>query len=262
MRALEEKPPVAAVRWGEGPMRVGEAGFVLPAGTVTLVLADIEGSSRLWEGDPEQMTSATARLDEIVNEAVGAHGGVRPLEQGEGDSFVAAFSRASDAVASSLEILRTLSSESSPIALRIRIHTREVATRERGSYVGAEVNRCARLREIAHGGQNRPLLGDPRSSGRSSAGGATLVHLGSHRLRDLARPEHIFQVCHPDLRSEFPPLRSLDAMPNNLPVQLTSFVGRRAEIAEVRRLLGETRALPRSDFGLGSKIHQVASRPQ
>lgn len=229
-------------------MKSSETGLALPVGTVTLVLADTEGSSRLWERGPDEMRTATARLDSIVDEAVGAHDGVRPVEQGEGDSFVAGFSRASDAAESTLEILRTLSSESSPIALRVGIHTGEVQTRE-GVYVGVEVNRCARLRDVAHGGQivlsraTHDLVVDHLPKG------ATLRDLGSHRLRDLARPEQIFQLCHPDLSSEFPPLRSLDAMPNNLPVQLTSFVGRRAEMGEVRRLLEETRVLTLTGAG-------------
>ncbi len=224
-------------------VRTEDEQFVLPTGTVTLLLADVEGSTRLWESRPDDMTSAMGRLNELVTETVGAHGGVRPLEQGEGDSFVAAFSRASEAVACALEIQRILASEQSPIAVRMGIHTGEVQERGGVNYTGTEVNRCARLREIAHGGQivlsraTNDLVADHLPEG------ASLQDTGTHRLRDLSRPEHVFQLDHADLRSDFPPLRSLDSIPNNLPVRLTSFVGRQGEIAEVRTLLDETRMI-------------------
>src|SRR5438093_5867758 len=138
---------------GEAPMtgeRGGEDGVALPVGTVTLLLADVEGSTRLWEAEPEIMTKAVARLDEVVAEAVGCHGGVRPVEQGEGDSFVAAFARASDAVAAALDLQRA---DTAPIRLRIGIHTGEVQLRDEGNYIGPAINRAARLRDIGHGGQ-------------------------------------------------------------------------------------------------------------
>ena len=114
----------------------------LPTGTVTLLLADVEGSTRLWQTQPEEMTGAVARLEQTVSGVIAAHGGVRPVEQGEGDSFVAAFARASDAVACALELQRA---PLSPIRLRIGVHTGEVQLRDEGNYIGATINRAARI---------------------------------------------------------------------------------------------------------------------
>lgn len=123
---------------------------LLPTGTVTLLLADVEGSTRLWETRPEEMTAALVQLNKTVNEAIASHDGVRPLEQGEGDSFVAAFARASDAVACALELQRA---PLAPIRLRIGIHTGEIQLRDDANYAGPTINRTARLRDLAHGGQ-------------------------------------------------------------------------------------------------------------
>jgi predicted ATPase/class 3 adenylate cyclase/DNA-binding CsgD family transcriptional regulator len=228
--ARTEMPPL---NWSDAGVR--EA---LPTGTVTLLLADVEGSTRLWESEPEAMTEAVARLDRILDETIAGHGGVRPVEQGEGDSFVVAFPRASSAVACALELQRA---PLAPIRLRIGLHTGEAQLRDEGNYMGPAVNRAARLRDLAHGGQTvmsgatHDLVVDRLPEG------AWLADFGSHRLRDLARPEQVVQLCHPDLPAEFPPLRSLDSFAHNLPVQLTSFIGREAEMTEVRRLLAENR---------------------
>lgn len=244
------------LRWGERPVKsqmAGEDGFLLPVGTVTLLLADIEGSVRLWEGAGEFMTPALARLDELVTQAVERHEGVRPIEQGEGDSFVAAFARPSDALDCALELQLRAAEERWPggidLRLRMGIHTGEVQLRDEGNYIGPTINRAARLRDIAHGGQTllsraaHDLVID-RLPER-----VTLADLGTHRLRDLARPEQIFQLRHPELAEEFPPLRSLDVVPNNLPVQLTSFVGRRQELGDVKELLAHTRLLTLTGSG-------------
>ena len=122
----------------------------LPTGTVTLLLADVEGSTRLWQTQPEDMTAAIARLDRTVSEVIAGLHGVRPVEQGEGDSFVVAFARASDAVACALQLQWA---PLAPIRLRIGVHTGEVQLRDEGNYVGTTVNRTARLRDLAHGGQ-------------------------------------------------------------------------------------------------------------
>ena len=228
--ARTEMPPLT---WSDPGVR--EA---LPTGTVTLLLADVEGSTRLWESDPEPMAEAMARLDRILGEAIACHGGVRPVEQGEGDSFVVSFSRASGALGCALDLQRA---PLAPIRLRIGLHTGEAQLRDEGNYMGPAVNRAARLRDLAHGGQTvmsgatHDLVVDRLPEG------AWLADLGRHRLRDLARPEQVVQLCHPDLPAEFPPLRSLDSFAHNLPVQLTSFIGREAEMTEVRRLLAENR---------------------
>ena len=156
----------------------------MPTGTVTLLLADVEGSTRLWQTQPEEMTAAIARLDRTVCEVVAAHRGVRPVEQGEGDSFVVAFARASDAVACALELQRA---PLAPIRLRIGVHTGEVQLRDEGNYIGTTVNRTARLRDLAHGGQT-VLSGTTEDLvlDRLPAD-AWLTDLGSHQLRDLPR---------------------------------------------------------------------------
>ncbi len=180
---------------------VGVSG-VLPTGTVTLLLADVEGSTRLWETQPGEMAAAIARLNQAVSEIIATHDGVRPVEQGEGDSFVAAFARASDAAAAALELQRA---PLAPIRLRIGVHTGEVQLRDEGNYAGPTINRTARLRVLGHGGQI--LL-----SGATEAmvldrlpDGAWLTDLGTHALRDLPRPERVVQLCHADLVNEFAP---------------------------------------------------------
>ncbi|HXO56659.1 MAG TPA: LuxR C-terminal-related transcriptional regulator [Mycobacterium sp.] len=177
---------------------------LLPTGTVTLLFADVEGSTRLWETQPEQMTVAMARMNQMVTETIATHRGVRPVEQGEGDSFVAAFARASDAVACALELQRA---PLAPIRLRIGIHTGEIQLRDEGNYAGPTINRTARLRDLGHGG---PTL----LSGTTEAlvldglpDDVWLADLGTHSLRDLPRPERVTQLCHPDLVNDFAPLR-------------------------------------------------------
>lgn len=122
----------------------------LPIGTVTLLLADVEGSTRLWETQPEAMKDAFARLDQTLSDAIATHHGVRPVEQGEGDSFVIAFARAADALAYAVELQRA---PLAPIKLRIGVHTGDVQLRDEGNYIGPAINRAARLRDLAHGGQ-------------------------------------------------------------------------------------------------------------
>src|ERR1700752_4201994 len=203
----------------------------LPTGTVTLLLADVEGSTRLWQTQPEEMTAAVARLDLAVCDIIAAHHGVRPVEQGEGDSFVVAFARASDAVACVLELQRA---PLAPIRLRIGVHTGEVQLRDEGNYIGPTVNRTARLRDLGHGGQTvlSGTTNDLVVDGLPAD--AWLTDLGTHDLRDLPRPERVVQLCHPDLRNDFPPLRTHDTvLAPNLPAQLTSFVGREGEMNDV-----------------------------
>jgi predicted ATPase/class 3 adenylate cyclase/DNA-binding CsgD family transcriptional regulator len=220
---------------------------LLPTGTVTLLLADVEGSTRLWETKPDEMTAAVARLDQVLAEAIALYNGVRPIEQGEGDSFVIAFTRASDAVACALALQM---SPLAPIRLRIGVHTGEVRLRDEGNYVGPTINRTARLRDLAHGCQT--VL-----SGATSdlvldllPDGASLADLGTHPLRDLPRPERVMQLCHRECQTDFPPLRSANVdVTQSLPSQLTSFVGRRAELAEVRRILATNRLVTLTGAG-------------
>ena len=219
-------------------------GELLPAGTVTLLLADVEGSTRLWQSHPEEMTAAFARLDDALRDLVAAHGGVRPVE---GDSFVIAFTRASDAVACALELQR---SPLAPIRLRIGVHTGEVQLRDDRNYVGPTINRTARLRDLAHGGQT-VLTGTTEDVvlDRLPAD-AWLTDLGSHQLRDLPRRERVVQLCHPDVRTDFPPLRTREVVAaQHLPMQFTSFVGRHADRSDVPGLLAEHRLVTLTGAG-------------
>src|ERR1700756_931641 len=199
MSDIDPRVDLTSLDWSE----LGVSGL-LPTGTATLLLADVEGSTRLWETQPEEMTAAVARLDHALGDLVSAHGGVRPVEQGEGDSFVAAFTRASDAVSCALELqLAPLA----PIRLRIGVHTGEVHLRDEGNYAGPTINRTARLRDLAHGGQTVLSGATEVMVVDSLPAGAWLTDLGTHPLRDLPRPERVVQLCHPDLCNEFPPLR-------------------------------------------------------
>jgi predicted ATPase/class 3 adenylate cyclase/DNA-binding CsgD family transcriptional regulator len=235
------------IRWGEAMSE-----FVLPTGTVTLLMADIEGSVRNWESNPNAMTAAISRHDELVTELIGRDGGVRPQDQGEGDSFLAAFARPSEALACALDLQLGIKKEDwggADIRLRIALHTGEVELRNESNYVGSTINRTARLRSLAHGGQTVLSASTYDLVVDRLPGGASLKDLGVHRLKDLARPEHVYQLGHSELPGGFPPLRSLDALPNNLPVQLTSFVGREKEIEEIKELLNETRMLTLTGSG-------------
>jgi predicted ATPase/class 3 adenylate cyclase/DNA-binding CsgD family transcriptional regulator len=223
----------------------------LPTGTVTLLLADVEGSTRLWETQPDAMKAAVGHLDQTLAKATAAHGGVRPVEQGEGDSFVIAFARAADAVACALDLQRA---PLAPIKLRIGVHTGDIQLRDEGNYIGPTINRTARLRDLAHGGQTvlsgatEPLVVDQLPPD------VTLTDLGSHPLRDLPRPERVVQLCHPDLHSNFPPLRTANtATTHNLPVQLTNFIGRQTETANLRQTLTANRFVTLTGTGGAGK---------
>jgi predicted ATPase/class 3 adenylate cyclase/DNA-binding CsgD family transcriptional regulator len=253
---MSERADTPLVNWSE----LAVSGL-LPTGTVTLLLADVEGSTRLWETQPDEMTAAIARLNQAATDTVAAHDGVRPVEQGEGDSFVAAFARASDAVACALELQRA---PFAPIRLRIGLHTGQVQLRDEANYAGPTINRAARLRDLAHGGQTVLSGATEQLVVDWLPADAWLTDLGIHQLRDLPRPERVMQLCHPDIRNEFPPLRtsrSVDA--HNLPAQLTSFVGRAAQIAEVRKLLGDNRLVTLTGAGGAGKTRlavEIAGR--
>jgi predicted ATPase/class 3 adenylate cyclase/DNA-binding CsgD family transcriptional regulator len=246
MSEIDPRADVPLVDWSE----LGVSGL-LPTGTVTLLLADVEGSTRLWETQPDEMTAAFARLDDARSDLIAAHGGMRPVEQGEGDSFVVAFARASDAVCCALELQRA---PLAPIRLRIGVHTGEVQLRDEGNYIGPTINRTARVRDLGHGGQI--LL-----SGTTEAlvvdmlpPDAWLTDLGAHELRGVPRPERVVQLCHPDLCNEFPPLRTLkNVAVQHLPIALTSFVGRQAELTQIHELLSGNRLVTLTGAGGAGK---------
>ncbi|MGH3765934.1 MAG: LuxR C-terminal-related transcriptional regulator [Pseudonocardiaceae bacterium] len=230
---------------------VEQAAFDLPVGMMTFLLADVEGSTFLRESAPEAMGAAIRRHYHLLDEAIAGHGGIRPQEQGEG--VVAAFARAGDALAAALDIQRAFCGERWPqgasLTLRIALHTAAAQLHGDANYFGPAVNRCARLRAIAHGGQvvlsktTHDLVADRLPDG------AELGDLGVHRLRDLGQSEHVFGLRHPNLPVEFPPLRSLGALSNNLPGELTSFVGRSTELAQVGERLGQVRLLTLTGAG-------------
>src|SRR3954451_1346931 len=227
--------------------------YQLPTGTVTLLLTDIEGSTKLWEAEADETAASVARHYELLDAAILLRSGVRPVEQGEGDSVVGAFSNASDAVAAALDVQRAFAQEPWPagreVRVRMALHTGEVRLRDAGNYFGPTIIRCARLRAIGHGGQillsdaTRDLVLDVLPDD------AELRDLGPHRLKDLGRPERIWQLVHPDLPHEFPRLRSLGALPTNLPAQVSSFVGREAEIAAVHEAMHEHRLVTLTGTG-------------
>ena len=194
----------------------------LPGDRVTFLLTEIEGSTRLWEDAPDAMPAALALHDALFEELVQQHSGTPIRPRGEGDSRFAVFSSAPDAVLAAVAIQRAFAAHPwpvpKPISVRIGIHTGEADRRE-GDYYGSAVNRCARLRSIGHGGQI--LLSEATAAlvRDRPPPGASLLDRGEHRLKDLTRPERVFQLVADGLEAEFPPLQSLDAQPNNLPVQ-------------------------------------------
>ena len=228
----------------------------MPLGTVTFLLTDVEGSTRRWAAEPDAMKTTMAALDKIIGDTIRNHGGARPLEQGEGDSALAAFARASDAIDAAISLQLALQAQSSAmgsLSLRIGLHTGEAELRANGNYAGLALSRCARIRTAAHGGQvvisaaTHDVVLDhlPKP--------LTVTDLGLHTLKDLSRPERIYQVCHPDLLNDFPALRSLDSLPNNLPLQLTSFIGREDEMAEIKQMLQDSRLVTLTGSGGSGK---------
>jgi predicted ATPase/class 3 adenylate cyclase len=217
---------------------------------VTFLFTDIEGSTRLWESAPEAMRTALARHEMIVRGAIEAHGGY--VFATSGDGFAAAFARPPDAIAAAQEAQAGLGSEAWPEAavLRVRmgLHTGVVEERD-GNYFGPAVNRAARLMALAHGGQVVASQATADVVADTLPPEVMLVDLGEHLLRDLSRREHIFQVEAPGLGSEFPPLRSPDVLPGNLPLQPTSFVGRSDDVRDVGEALGRAHLLTVTGVG-------------
>ena len=224
----------AAVPGGVVPAAAeGAAAAGLPQGTVTFLFTDLEGSTRRWEAHPQEMREALARHDAIVRGAVEAHGGV--VFSTMGDGMAAVFASARDAVRAVLAAQQGLGAEdwgevTGPLAARMGLLTDEgVLGGEH--YLNQPLNRCARLMAAGHGGQALVSGATEMLVRDDLPEGCALVDLGEHRLRDLARPLRILQLTGPGLRREFPPLRTLEAFAGNLPVQLSSFVGRAAELA-------------------------------
>ena len=216
----------------------------LPTGTVTFLLTDVEGSTRLWGAHPHAMFQAMARHHQLLHQIIENNEGLLPRDQGEGDSIFAAFARATDAVAAAVQLQLALKAEPWPEGViprvRVALHTGEAEVRD-GNYYGQSVSRCARLRSLAHGGQvlmsrtTYDLVRDVMPLDASAK------DLGWHSLKDFENPENAWQLVHADLVAEFPPLVSVDDRADRLPAQLTSFVGRQEEIRRVKELLSSSR---------------------
>ena len=231
-------------------MTGGEGLAELPTGTVTFLFTDLEGSTRLWEEHSDGMRAALARHDDILRRAVEKRVGV--VVKTTGDGMHAAFTTAPDAVRAAVDAQRDLAREAwtlpEPLMVRMGLHTGIAEARD-GDYFGTSVNRAARVAAAAHGGQivaSAATADLVRDELRTEVG---LVDLGEHRLRDLGRPEHVYQLAVSGLEQAFPPLRSIDVLATNLPVELTSFVGRRAELESVEELSTSHRVVTLTGVG-------------
>lgn len=212
----------------------------LPMGVVTFLFTDIEGSTRFWEENPEAMTIALEQHDQIVSECAAANSGTIVHPRGEGDSRFVVFDSAVNGIAAAVaiqtEFLNNSWPTSRPLKVRLAVHTgpAEVISED---YYGSAVNRTARLRSIGHGGQTLISEAAWALARQAPPMGATVTDMGIHRLKDLTEPEHVFQLNTGSNPEQFPPLKSLDSHRNNLPVQLTAFVGRKSEVAQLIGLI-------------------------
>ncbi len=224
----------------------------LPSGVVVFMMTDIEGSTRLWQADRETMSQALARHDALVRSVVEQHGGTIVKEHAAGDSAFAVFRDAAQAIAGALDIQRRVAGEpwptATPLRLRMALHAGDAEVRD-GDYFGPAVNRCARLRGIAHPGQVLVSRAVQALAEARLEPGAELRSLGQHWLRDLPQPDEVYQLCHPDLSGDFPPLSSSGTAPNNLPTQLTSFIGRERDLVNLQASVTTNRLVTLTGVG-------------
>jgi predicted ATPase/class 3 adenylate cyclase len=216
----------------------------LPTGTITFLFSDIEGSTERWETHRDVMKAAVARHEKLVREAIARYDGY--VFKTLGDAFCSAFDTAQSALNAAVEAQRALGTEdfSAVDGLRVRmgLHT-GVAEERDADYFGPAVNRVTRLMSIGHGAQ--VLLSDSTHAlvQNDAPQGTTFTDLGLHRLKDLAQPEHVWQVTLNGHKSDFQPLKSLDALPHNLPIQVTSFRGREGDLEDLKAHLVEHRLI-------------------
>jgi len=230
------------------PAGAGEADEAdLPAGTVTFLLTDIEGSTRLWEAVPEAMEVALERHNRLVTGAVEDHGGTVVTSRGEGDSFFAVFPSAAAAVEAAGVCQLRLGTEKWPtgaaLPVRMGLHTGEARVHGSDQVDHAPINRCARVKAAGHGGQVLVTKTTRDLAGGRLGGGFGLKRLGEFRLRDLAEPELIYQLTHADLPADFPPLVTIAERTGNLPPQVSSFIGRERELEQTAGALGRARVV-------------------
>ncbi len=218
----------------------------LPSGTVTFLFTDIEGSTKLWERHPDAMRLALARHDALLHVAIENHNGY--VFKTVGDAFCAAFPTVLDALNAALAAQRALLAQPWPaetvLRVRMALHTGTAEFRD-NDYFGQTLNRVARLLAIGHGGQT--LIS--QTTRQFLPADTPLEDKGTHRLKDLQHPEHVWQLSAPDLPSEFPPLHSLNPQRHNLPIQSTSFIGRETEMEEVKARLSSVRLLTLTGTG-------------
>src|SRR5690349_15742045 len=230
------------------PAGAGEADEAdLPAGTVTFLLTDIEGSTRLWEAVPEAMEVALERHNRLITGAVEDHGGTVVTSRGEGDSFFAVFPSAAAAVEAAGVCQLRLGTEKWPtgatLRVRMGLHTGEARVHGSDQVDHAPINRCARVKAAGHGGQVLVTKTTRDLAGGRLGGGFGLKRLGEFRLRDLAEPELIYQLTHADLPADFPPLVTIAERTGNLPPQVSSFIGRERELEQTAGALGRARVV-------------------
>jgi predicted ATPase/class 3 adenylate cyclase len=210
------------------------------SGTVTLLFTDLEGSTRLWEQFPDVMADALKRHDALLQSAVEASGG--RVVKTTGDGMMAVFGSAVDAVTASLAAQRDMGrepwGETGPLRVRMGLHAGQVGQRA-GDLFGPTVNRAARIMAVGHGGQVLLSASAGALAGEQLPPGASLLDLGEHRLKDLGRPERVFQLVHPDLDASFPPLTTLRPEGAGQPVRTGNLVGRQSELTEIRDRLGD-----------------------
>jgi predicted ATPase/class 3 adenylate cyclase len=218
----------------------------LPQGIVTFLFTDVEGSTKLWEEAPDSMMEALQQHDAVIDTAAVANNGVLVRPRGEGDSRFVVFPDALDAIAAGVDMQRGLEKAEwatpEPIVVRMALHTGASDLQE-GDYYGSAVNRAARLRAVAHGGQILISRATCELVRDHLPEGVKIRDLGEHNLKDLTRPEHVFQIDIDGLADTFPPLTSLSTVPDNLPVQLTDFVGREDELDQAKRIIIDSRML-------------------
>ncbi len=212
----------------------------LPTGTLTFLFTDVESSTRLWELRPEEMRAAMARHDELIESSVRQSGGVVVRPRGEGDSRFAVFQNATGAAMAAIAIQRRFSMETwalpYPIRVRMALHTGEADLRD-GDYYGSAVNRCSRLRSVAHGGQTLISQTTQLLISETLPDDAGLRDLGEHKLKDLKRSEHIYQLVIEGLPADFPPLNAQDSFVTNLPLPRNPLIGREQVLELVCSLL-------------------------
>jgi len=233
---------------------------ILPLGLVTFLLTDVEASTRIWRDSP-QAAAVMARQSELIAAAIARHGGLRPADQGEGDSLLAAFALPSAALAAALEAQRALASEAWPasesVRVRMALHTGEAELRDERNYGGLALIRAARLRALARGGQVLVSQATAVLAGDELPDGASFADLGSVALQGLARPERVLQLCHPDLPAVVGDIHR----PASLPVWTTPLIGRERERLEVVAIFAESRIVTITGAGGSGKTrlaHAVA----